>query len=303
MFRALILILAVAVMCGTAFASNPYLYAGDNSTGTLYRIDPTTGATVASVPVTLGGNQVLAIKGLTAEPSSGELYAVVVQQDPPADPGDGAPPGSWFKLVVIAPDTGVATLIGVLGDAFAGLAFAPLPSEGVTTESLLGVTGDGAATAETLYIIDIGNASTTPLMTLGNGDNGETIAFNTTDGLLYHLSGWVGGNSSEGGGMVFENINLGTLAITNIPLTGTPFDAGNGLVFDALSGEFLVAGGYFIDSNGDESPNSGEGFPAPSLFSLTTGGFFSLLGPLDAYFGGMAFSYLVPVEFMSFSVE
>ena len=41
---------------------------------------------------------------------------------------------------------------------------------------LVGITGDGADTPETLYEISTTDASTTFLMTLGNGDNGEGVS-------------------------------------------------------------------------------------------------------------------------------
>lgn len=54
---------------------------------------------------------------------------------------------------------------------------------------LYGVTGDGANTPETLYTLDMADASSTFVMTLGAGQNGESIAYNPDDGLMYHTSG------------------------------------------------------------------------------------------------------------------
>jgi len=287
---AMILILTATVFGGTASASDPFLYAGDNYTGTLHKIDKTTGATVTTIPITLGGAQVDSIKGLAADPFSGELYAVV---------RDGGPEGTIeFKLATIAPDTGVATEIGTLNDRFAGLAFVTLPpTEGApSSDALMGVTGDGATNPEELYVIDTGDASTSFYMNLGNGTDGEAIAFNPNDSLLYHLSGWGFGQPPEGIQIVFEKIDLGTMSITNIPLSGDVFTNGNGLTFDETTGQFFFSAGV-------DPPKGGEGFSETELFSVTTVGVATSLGATDTYFGGMGFSYLVPVELQSFSIE
>src|SRR5439155_12783760 len=89
---------------------------------------------------------------------------------------------SGRQLVKIDSGTGVATSIGNTGDNFAGLAF---DSNG----TLYGVTGDGATVPETLYTLSTSDASKTLVCTLGNGSDGEVIAFNPDDGLLYHASG------------------------------------------------------------------------------------------------------------------
>lgn len=109
-------------------------------------------------------------------------------------------------LGTIDPATAVITEIGNLGDNVANITFA----NGV----LLGVTGDGATVGETLYSINTTTAAMTLLTALGNGNDGESIEFNTDDGLLYHWSGW--GSTS----VIMESINPVTFAITPITLSG-----------------------------------------------------------------------------------
>lgn len=58
------------------------------------------------------------------------------------------------------------------------------------TYPLIGVTGDGAVTPESLFFLDRTNASAIFVMALGNGADGETIGFNPDDDLLYHASGF-----------------------------------------------------------------------------------------------------------------
>ena len=60
---------------------------------------------------------------------------------------------------------------------------------GYSTWQLIGVTGDGATTPESLFALNMANASATFLMSLGHGQDGETIAFNPVNGLIYHASG------------------------------------------------------------------------------------------------------------------
>lgn len=296
LFRTLVLVLSLSLVNTLASASEPFFYAGDNGSGTLYKIDKVTGATLTTIPVTLGGTQVLWIKGLAAEPVSGDLYAVVGELQPPDGPGLPVD----FKLATIAPDTGIATEIGLLSDRFSGLAWVvlPAPTDGVPTGTveLMGVTGDGAAIPESLFIINTSNASTSLFMNLGNGTDGESIAFNSADGMLYHLSGSDPIQSLGGSSIVFEKIDLDTMGVTNIPLSGTPFTKGNGLTFDDATGQFFVS----VDSGPVDAP-TGPG--VAQLVSLTTGGAATPVGPTDAYFGGTAFSYQVPVELQSFSIE
>ena len=63
---------------------------------------------------------------------------------------------------------------------------------------LFAVTGNGAV-PETMYTLNQTNGVSTFFQTLGNGSDGEVIAYNPNDGLMYHWSG---------GTVVFETINL-----------------------------------------------------------------------------------------------
>jgi hypothetical protein len=113
-----------------------------------------------------------------------------------------------------------------------------LGSAGHAQASLLvGVTGDGAVQPETLYYLDKTNASSTFLMSLGNGADGEAIAYNPTDGLLYHASG------ISDGDRFWESINLNTASIVSSgQFTGPDVVNENlAMTFNFGSGEFLVA--------------------------------------------------------------
>jgi glutamine cyclotransferase len=105
---------------------------------------------------------------------------------------------------------------------------------------LIGVTGDGATTPETLFLLDESDASAALLMSLGNGGGGEAIAFNSDDGLLYHVSGFVtGGTPNE---PIWESIDFVRRAIeTSVQMSGTT-DENNSIVYDATTGSFLTGG-------------------------------------------------------------
>mgnify|MGYP006425152103 FL=1 len=143
------------------------------------------------------------------------------------------------------------------------LAFFPLP---VQAARLFGVTGDGASTPETLFELNQTNATSTEIMALGNGDDGETIAFNQDDGLLYHLSGQGDYNAN----IIFESVDPDTLVITKIPLSGDNFINGYAATYNPSTGKFLVAN--FLGN----------------LYTLTTGGIVNSIGSLDHLSKGLA---------------
>jgi len=96
---------------------------------------------------------------------------------------------------------------------------------------LYGVTGDGADFSEALFTLNLSNANPTLLTRLGNGDDGEAIAFNTSDGLIYHWSGL--------DTQVFETVDPVSLAVTNIGISGNVFDEVRGATYDAVNNRFL----------------------------------------------------------------
>ena len=175
------------------------------------------------------------------------------------------------ELVTIDPTTGIATSIGDTGESLAALAF-------LNDGTLYGVTGDqrsnpGAGTPETLFTLSKVDATPTLVVALGNGDDGETIAFNPDDGLLYHASG-LGIQNESVFGEIFETIDPVMLVVTNIPLSGDDYSEATGLTYDQGEGSFLVAGDFFGPSR---------------FFTLTTGGVLSELGTMDHISKGLAF--------------
>jgi len=95
---------------GLAFAGGTlYMVSRDEL---LRTVDHATGATLTTTTITVSGEPIEKATALTSHPVTGELFAVIRDAD-----------GS--DLATIDAVTGVATIIGPLGDKFAGLAFVP----------------------------------------------------------------------------------------------------------------------------------------------------------------------------------
>jgi len=196
----------IASALAAALAAGDRLYTVSPGDANLRLVNPFTGTTIAALPITGAGN-VLAANGLAVHPTTGELWSILQVQ------------GSGRVLAKLDPATGAATVIGATGRNFAGLAFAG-------NGTLYGVTGDGDPNApETLFTISLTTGLSTQVTPLGNGNDGETIAFDPVTGRLLHASGFGVQNVDE----TFESIDLATLTLTNIPLSGGDYDEALGL--------------------------------------------------------------------------
>jgi hypothetical protein len=221
----------------------------------LRTIDSADGSTVpgATIAIRLQGEVVTGATGLARHPQAGTLFAMLKLE------------GTSFRsLVTLDEWTGAATLIGDTGNRFSGLAFA---SDG----TLYAVTGDGAGLPESLFILSTVDGSPTLVRELGAGSDGETIAFNPDDGLLYHASGI--GTPNHPNGEQFETIDLDTLVTTNVPLSG--FD------YEELTALTYSDGGFFAGDLGNAS------FDMPRFYRITTGGAVTFLGDMDHVSRGM----------------
>jgi hypothetical protein len=195
----LVPLLCALVLGSISHAQGDYLYSVTSTQGYLRKVDPLTGTTIQFTQmVTNNAVNAQGCTGLARNPVTGVLYAIMREVSQP----------TVRKLASINHLTGTATIIGALGDNFAGLAFR---SDG----TLFAVTGDGAVVPETLYTLDLNSAAATFVMPLGNGGPGETIA-SAADGFFYHCSGWGALNADQ----ILERIDPFTLAVTPITLSG-----------------------------------------------------------------------------------
>jgi len=181
-----------------------------------YEFSSSTGALVATRIITVPGRTITGAVALTLDPTTGIAYAVAK--------ATGVSGGRL--LITINLDTAVGTEVGNLGDNFSSLAFR---ADG----QLFGVTGDGATVPETLYMINKATGAKTLATALGNGADGEVIAFNPNDGAFYHFSG---------GTVVFERVQAtAPYAVTPIVTGLTGVGEVFGAVWDPSRNAFLVS--------------------------------------------------------------
>jgi hypothetical protein len=131
--------------------------------------------------------------------------------------------------------------------------------------TLYAVTGDGGGVPESLFTLSTVDASSNLVRELGAGSDGETLAFNPDDGLLYHASGI--GTPNNPNGEKFETVDPDTLIVTNVPLSG--FD------YEELVSLTFLDGGFFAGDLGNAA------FDDPGFLRITTGGAVTFLGNMD----------------------
>lgn len=254
--------LALLVLSPAWAEADPLLLTVSPRDDVLRTIDAATGATIDdSVVMSLDGSTINGATGLARHPMTDELYVLLRLQ------------GRTFPdLVTVDELTGVATLVGHASDKFAGLTFAP-------GGTLYAVSGDGGVVPERLFTLSTVNGSSTLVTSLGAGSDGETIAFNSDDGLIYHASG-IGMQNNNAVGEIFETIDPISLTITNVPLSGFDYQELTGL---AYSGGSFVAGDL-----GSQTTDM------PRLFRITTAGVVTYVADLDHVAKG--FAPVLPLE-------
>jgi len=247
---ALCAVAVLALVAGSASAQGTLLSVSQ-SDAQLRTINPATAATTGSVTMTLAGQTILGANGLATHPVSGQVF-VVLRLNGVAN----------RVLGTVNPTTGVVTQIGNMGDLFAGIAFS---CAGV----LYGVTGDGGNVSESLFSINQSTGAATLVGALGNGDDGEAIAFNPVDNMMYHASGL--------SNVIFERFDptVTPFAITNIPIAAPlTNNEAQALTFDPISGNIL-----WKQTFGGAGP----------LYSVTSTGMATTIGTIDHRSKGLTF--------------
>jgi hypothetical protein len=215
------LLLFASVAAAETQGTTPQMYGGApgsmvENLNEFYNIDIDTAVTNSTLAMSVPGRTITGLNSVTVDPTTGTLYGVIK-----------AASVSGRLLITLDPTTGIGVEVGNLGDNFSSLAFR---ADG----QLFGLTGDGAAVPETLYLIDKANATKVVARTLGNGADGEVFAYNPYDKHFYHWSGNIA--------QVYERVqSVAPYAVTNIPITGATNGEVFGAVWDCRNNEFVVS--------------------------------------------------------------
>ncbi len=220
------------------------LYVVHHNSNNIETVDPLTGNLLTSTPIVQSGEGVTGgFWGLAKHPATGTLFAI------------------WRRteLVTINPSTGEMTDIGPTGHNVGGITFRKASGGAV---SLYMVSGHSDATnPDTLFTLDTTSGAATLVLAFGNGNMGETIAFNTSDGFLYRMYGSGLINDSQ----FLNKIDPVSLAVTNIPLSHDTYNQATALTYWA--GNFLL----MADHNSNLFLVSTDG-RVKDLSFLSTGG-------------------------------
>jgi hypothetical protein len=193
---------------------------------TLKIIDSSNYSTIRAIRMTCDST-ILGATGLSRHPQTG-IYYILLRF-----------PNLYNRyLGTINPATGAVTIIGNIGDRMSNIIFLP-------SGKLIGVSGNGALTPESLFSIDLTTGAPTFIRTLGAGSAGESIGYCPDNGYIYHRSGL--------GTQAYEKIDTVNYNITPLPQTNNPgaetfcmLYTGNGNFFSNDGNNSVVN----IDTNG-----------------------------------------------------
>jgi hypothetical protein len=184
---------------GSTIGAIPFPPPPQQTTSTLIRIDPATGALISNIGSILNpAGSAISIADLAAQPSTGALFGIQAELD-------GL--GGGGNLYTIDKSNGHATLIGNTGHAFGSLAFAPDGTLYMTAADH-GANGPPAnpqlltldpATAATLTSVPtagffgaLGARPSDGVLFAGNGDESQLFTLDPATGAASPLSGSTG---------------------------------------------------------------------------------------------------------------
>lgn len=184
---------------------NTWVYGCSAFQDSLWAFDTTNAWTVVQrTAPSLSGSTITGINGMAMDPCTYQTYAILKVSGV-----------SGRVLATMDLASGVCTQVGNLGDNFSSLAFD-------RNGQLYGLKGDGASTnPESFFSINKTTGTPTLLTTLGNGADGEVMAYHFGADKFYHWSG--------NGTVVFEKF-LGTTPFTVSGIVGS---LGSGETFGA----------------------------------------------------------------------
>lgn len=213
-------VLLLAAVASVPVAGEETVLAISRFADFLYEIDPSVASIVDDVELSGANLNEGFTAGLAVSPLTGEVLSVLRWK--------GFPPES-DRLLLIDRFSGVVTEIGETDDfRFADLTFG-------TDGTLYGVTGKGSPVSpKSLFTIDPSTAIASLKFALGNGDDGEAVAFNPEDGRIYHLTGV--------SNQIFESVDPSdpTGTTTAIPLSGNTFTEVRAMTYAGASSFYVV---------------------------------------------------------------
>ncbi|MBT5977427.1 MAG: hypothetical protein HOG66_07295 [Flavobacteriales bacterium] len=190
-----------------------------NSNANLYKADTSSGSISNLGAMSPNTGTMSQCNGLSVHPCNGEIFVFANHSS------------SSDRSLMTVDNNGNAELMGDMGDYVASIAF---DAQG----NLYAVTGDGASNPENLYTVNQSTGAMTFVQSLGNGSDGEVIAYCPDNGKMYHWSGWDGTLSN----LTFESIDLNTNAVAKVGMTGSVSPT-------SIRAAAYVGQGYFLVSH------------------------------------------------------
>jgi hypothetical protein len=188
----------------------------------LYTVNPETGATLATLPLTLStGEAVEGGRGLATEPGTNQLWALLIV------PSEA---NSFRRLVTINPLTGLATQKAKLPGRLMDLTFDAAGTLYAIADNRP-VPGGSPVLPARIYTVNTTTGAATEFLDVSAGAvagqpnfrESETIGTGLSADLLYHLSGQNKNTPCCTKNILFETIHRTTKVRTAIPITGPDF--------------------------------------------------------------------------------
>ena len=229
------------------FGVSPYSSLSGNAEYKLSKINPD-GSTESTIDITYNGTTITGANGLVVDTIDSKTVYIMFKHDDLTN--DRA-------LGTLDINTGVVTYVGDSTEKIAGIT---MGNDG----QMYAVTGDGSPTSESLFMVDKTDGSLTFMTALGDGNDGETIGFNSDNGLIYTRSGRDSDPS-------FMSIDPTASPLAPVQVGGVTLDEAFSLLYDIDTGTFLEAN---LDLD---------------LINLAMDGSQVVIGSTDSYFKGMIF--------------
>ena len=236
----------------------------------LYTLNPDTGATLASIPLSLStGESVEGARGVATEPGTNQLWALLIVT---------SEVNSFRRLVTINPTTGLATQKAKLPGNFMDMAFDASGTLYVITDNRAVPGGSPPVAPARIYTVNKTNGATTEFLDVSAGAvagqpnfrESETIGAGFSSDLLYHLSGQHKVTTCCTKNILFESIHLTTKVRTPIAISGPDFFVTTALTLVPTNSSHALGD---LDANGKADivfRNTSDGNTAIWLMNGTT---------------------------------